>query len=148
MGYTTTFVGSVSLSRKLTFAEARFILNLDREQTGIDAYFQWVPDTTLSNIVWDGQEKFHDYTDQLRWLCRWLGNSGIVAHGTIYWQGEETGDTGVLNVIGNQVFERSDQIPEQKHLKPLTERALQEMALEVLTSLATEEYSASSTKKK
>lgn len=56
MGYTTKFTGAVKLGRKLTLAEAKELLEVDSDKTGIDAYFQWVPADTLEHIVWDGEE--------------------------------------------------------------------------------------------
>jgi hypothetical protein len=84
MGYTTEFTGAIGLSRKLTMAEAKELLEIDETGTitGIREYFQWVPSETLDQIVWDGNEKFYKYTEQLEWLCRWLGEHGIRANGT------------------------------------------------------------------
>src|SRR5688572_15653623 len=99
MGYTTEFTGAVKLSRKLTMAEAKELLDIAddsdiaKKATGIEAYFQWAPADTLEHIVWDGNEKFYEYTKQLRWLCGWLKDRGVSANGELYWQGEEAGDT-------------------------------------------------------
>jgi hypothetical protein len=133
MGYTTSFSGSIELNRKLTMAEAKDILNITSNETGIDAYFQWVPAETLQHIVWDGEEKFYQYVEQLRWLCEWLADRDILANGILFWQGEDTGDTGTIQVIANQAIA----VPNQKLAKspkPLTLRSLQEMALEQITS--------------
>jgi hypothetical protein len=139
MGYTTKFTGSIELGRKLTMAEAKELLEIAASDeaekfTGIDAYFQWVPSEGLDHIVWDGNEKFYKYVEQLRWLCKWLRERNILANGLLYWQGEETGDTGSIVVTANAVSEYPDAKPSQKQPKPLTMRGLQEMALAQLTS--------------
>lgn len=140
MGYTTEFTGAVNLSRKLTLAEARELLQLADDSdhstkvTGIEAYFQWVPADTLQHIVWDGNEKFYKYTEQLRWLCAWLRGRGITANGNLYWQGEETGDTGTILVDNNEVASRPNSKTTVKAPKPLTMDGLGRMALEQVGS--------------
>lgn len=134
MGYTTQFTGSIELSRKLTMAEAKEILDLDNDATGIDAYFQWVPSKDLGYIVWDREEKFYQYKEQLAWLCGWLHKRDIVANGRFYWQGEDTTDTGTLVVANNTMVAYPDDKPSAKSPQPLTLRDLQEMALEQVTA--------------
>lgn len=129
MGYTTEFTGAIELGRKLTMTEAKDLLNITSNETGIDAYFQWAPAETFQHIVWDGQEKFYKYVEQLQWLCEWLNDRSILANGILYWQGEETGDTGTIHVTANQVVARSNGLKLAKAPQPLTLRALQEMAL-------------------
>lgn len=139
MGYTTKFTGAIELGRKLTMAEAKELLeiaNSDDAQkfTGIDAYFQWVPAETLEHIVWDQNEKFYKYTEQLQWLCTWLQSRQILANGFLYWQGEETGDTGMIIVTANHVKARPDDKTNTKSPKPLTLRGLAAMALDQVTA--------------
>jgi hypothetical protein len=140
MGYTTEFTGAIKLGRKLTMAEAKELLEIassDKSETvtGIRAYFQWVPADTLEHIVWDGNEKFYEYTEQLRWLCGvWLEQRGILANGELYWQGEETGDTGVLSVVANNVTAIPNSKPTGKSPRPLTLDDLGKMALDQVTA--------------
>lgn len=140
MGYTTEFTGAVKLSRKLTMAEAKELLDIaesgdSQKFTGINAYFQWVPADTMEHIVWDGNEKFYKYVEQLKWLCGdWLEQRGITANGELYWQGEETGDTGVLSVVGNVVTAIPNSKPTGKSPRPLTLEDLGKMALEQVTA--------------
>lgn len=139
MGYTTEFTGAVELGRKLTMAEAKELLEIassDKSQsiTGIDAYFQWVPSDDLEHIVWDGNEKFYKYKEQLAWLCGWLEKRTILANGCLYWQGEETGDTGTIVVSNNSVVAYPTEKPALKSARPLTIRGLKEMALKQITS--------------
>ena len=140
MGYTTEFTGAVKLGRKLTMAEAKELLEIADDSdtakkiTGIEAYFQWVPADTLEHIVWDGNEKFYKYTEQLRWLCDWLGQRDISANGSLYWQGEETGDTGTLVVADNTVTARPNEKPRDGTPSPLTLDGLGRLALESVTT--------------
>jgi hypothetical protein len=139
MGYTTEFTGAIELGRKLTMAEAKELLeiaegDLSRDATGIDAYFQWVPSEDLHHIVWDGNEKFYKYKEQLAWLCGWLHRCGISANGVLYWQGEETGDTGTIVVTNNCVVAYPSEKPATKTDRPLTLRGLQEIALAQVTT--------------
>lgn len=139
MGYTTKFVGAIELGRKLTMAEAKELLEIAKSDdaqkfTGIEAYFQWVPADTLQHIVWDQNEKFYKYTEQLAWLCKWLSDRQILANGILDWQGEETGDTGSIVVHANHVQARPKEKRSAKTPKPLTLRALGEMALEQVTT--------------
>ena len=135
MGYTTEFTGAVKLGRKLTMAEAKEMLEIDSEKTGINAYFQWSPATTFEHIVWDGNEKFYKYVEQLKWLCGdWMEQRGITADGTLHWSGEETDDTGTITVAGNVVSVHPNAKSDGKDPRPLTLRDLQEMALEQLTA--------------
>lgn len=139
MGYTTEFTGAVKLGRKLTMAEAKELLEIadsgDAQKfTGINAYFQWVPADTLEHIVWDGNEKFYHYTEQLDWLCKWLMDKGVSANGELYWQGEETGDTGLLAVADNKVTRKKNAGPSGKSPRPLSLEELGRMALEQITA--------------
>lgn len=139
MGYTTDFTGAVQLGRKLTMAEAKELLEIADSQnaekfTGIDAYFQWVPANTLEHIVWDGNEKFYKYVEQLQWLCKWLAERGVSANGSIFWQGEETGDTGTLAVADNQVTAQPNQKPPSGSPSPLTLVDLARLALDQATA--------------
>ena len=139
MGYTTRFTGAIALSRKLTFAEAKELLeihemdpNKAKEITGVLSYLQWVPADTLEHIVWDMGEKFYDYIPLLKWVCRWLKDKGITADGKLFWDGEYNGDTGQLVVTNNNVLVEQDKA--EFTPKPLTLRALGEMALEQITN--------------
>jgi hypothetical protein len=138
MGYTTEFTGALKLGRKLTMAEAKELLEIagseDAEKiTGIAAYFQWVPADTFEHIVWDGNEKFYKYTEQLKWLCEWLSRRGISADGTLYWDGEESGDTGALIVAANTVTVQKNGRASGNMPAPMTMEDLGRIALEQVT---------------
>ena len=142
MGYTTRFRGCVVLSRTLTLAEAKELLEINQDETKafipagikIDGYMQWVPTEDLESIVWDEGEKFYSYTEWMAWLCGWLADRQIVAGGELVWQGEETGDSGVLTVQANQVsVVRAPRIPLTSD-RPLTLERLGAIALELATT--------------
>lgn len=140
MGYTTKFSGSIQLSRKLTMAEAKQILEANDDPENIPgekpsrSYMQWVPTEELDHIVWDGGEKFYDYSQWLTWLCNLMKTWGISANGTLGWSGEETGDHGIIEVRDSVVTATPNATKPIGHGAPLTLSALQAMALEQLTS--------------
>lgn len=141
MGYTTEFTGAVKLGRKLTMAEAKELLEINESDksetvTGISAYFQWVPSTDLEHIVWDGNEKFYKYLEQLRWLCDWLDHRSISANGHLLWQGEEIGDVGTITVTDNDVSVQRNVRPPKSSPTPLTMSDLRAMALDQITATA------------
>lgn len=75
MGYTTKFKGAITLSRPLTFGEARKLLEFHDDPDIIagqhpGSYLQWVPTESLDGIVWDGGEKFYEYTEWMQWLVK------------------------------------------------------------------------------
>lgn len=138
MGYTTKFSGCVALSRPLTMAEAKTLLNFNEEpdeipQPNPGGYMQWVPSKSLDAIGWDGQEKFYDYVPWMEWVCAWLKERGIVANGELHWSGEDATDNGRIVVIENTVTSISGSNPTKK-FKPLTLRELADMALEAATA--------------
>ena len=103
MGYTTTFKGSIRLSRRLTEEEAGQLAAIhdDPDRAGTPrphGYLQWVPSRNRQSIAWDGEEKFRDYVEWMEWLCRWLAAHGITADGELIWKGEDPEDHGVLKV--------------------------------------------------
>lgn len=139
MGYTTKFSGAIKLSRPLTMAEAKQILEFNDDPDTIplphpNSYMQWVPGQTLDSIGWDGGEKFYEYEAWLQWLVNWLKERGIEAVGTIYWSGEESTDTGILNVIYGVVTAQSGG-HKPAGFKPMTLRALADLALEQATKV-------------
>ena len=135
MGYTTHFTGQINLSRKLTFAEAKELLDIEdnpdlaEQKTGISGYMQWVPSATLDGIVWNQGEKFYDYIKYMDWVCGWLKERGISANGELHWRGEDMRDTGRIVVTDNVVKTFSNDI-KVRSSAPLTIDMLQAMALE------------------
>ncbi len=140
MGYTTKFTGAIQLSRKLTMAEAKHILEINEEPETLkgkkpnDGYMQWVPTESLDQIVWDENEKFYDYIPWMRWMCELLQGWDIAASGILHWSGESAGDTGTIIVKDNEVQAIVHTKPQASKSRPLTLDALREMALDQLTA--------------
>lgn len=137
MGYTTKFTGHIKLSRKLTMAEAKQILEFNEDPDRIPAphpnsYMQWVPNASLDAIGWDGNEKFYNYTEWLSWLCSWLRERGIETAGLLNWSGEDTDDAGQILVIDG-VVTASTTLKKADRFKPIDLRDLAEMALKQAT---------------
>lgn len=143
MGYTTEFTGAINLSRALTLAEAKELIDLAESDdadvvanaTGVRTYMQWVPTESLDAIVWDDNEKFYEYLPLLEWLCqKWLKERGIEANGELVWRGESSDDVGRIVVKANAVTSHQNDLTTRSGGKPLTARRLGEMALEVVTT--------------
>lgn len=140
MGYSTDFDGTIALSRPLTIAEARTVLDWNEEDRGgtgkpgkhPDGYMQWLPTDDLRGLVWDGNEKFYDYVEWMEWLVARLAEWGIAGNGAIHWQGEENGDTGVLSVTGSTVIATKNKRGAASPRKPLTRRKLGDLAMEIV----------------
>lgn len=141
MGYTTKFSGHIALSRPLTMAEAKQILEFNEDPDFIPdgnrpsrSYMQWVPSETLNAIVWDGQEKFYDYEPWLLWLLQLLSSKGIQASGELRWRGESSDDIGRILVVDSvMTVTKGDKQPPSIH-KPLTLDRLARMALDAATA--------------
>ena len=139
MGYTTEFLGSISLSRKLTLREAKEWLDIydgifDSQPTSLDprpdGYLQWLPTETLDGIVWDGEEKFYDYPEWLLWAIeKFIEPQGIIANGVIVWSGEDADDHGQLEVTDNKIKTIRADKDNYSYLSPLTRIKLAEMAI-------------------
>lgn len=141
MGYTTNFSGHIALSRKLTLAEAKTLLQWAEDPESIDRvhpgnYLQWVPSESLDAIVFDGNEKFYNYAEWMRFVLLFLSEANIEANGTIAWQGESTGDVGTLVVVNNDLtVNKGLGVPRSSH-NPLDLDGLAKIALAQLTEPA------------
>lgn len=63
---------------------------------------QWRPGDEGKEIVWDGGEKFYEYTEWALYLRdHFLVPWGYTLNGTIDWEGEESGDRGRLTFASN-----------------------------------------------
>jgi hypothetical protein len=70
---------------------------------------QWIPNANGTAIVWDGCEKFYEYTAWIKYLIEnFLGPWGYVLDGVVNWQGEGIGDTGKINIKNNKVTVQTD----------------------------------------
>ena len=64
---------------------------------------QWVINED-DELVWDGGEKFYNYTEWLKYLInRFFEPWGVTLNGRITWAGEDRNDRGQINVIDNIV---------------------------------------------
>lgn len=109
MGYTTEFSGSFAIEPPLSAEhQAALVALAETERKEMppgapDAYLQWEPTDDGSALRWDGNEKFYDYVEWLRWLIvEWFRPRGYALSGEVKYQGEEIGDCGRL-VIANDV---------------------------------------------
>ena len=60
---------------------------------------QWVVSDDGSTLGWDGEEKFYEYGNWLRYLIEhFFSKWGRTLEGEISWQGEESDDRGVIYV--------------------------------------------------
>jgi hypothetical protein len=136
MGYTTNFSGSINLSRKLTFPEARMLLSITDDSSKAEGkhpngYLQWVPNVELDSIVWDGNEKFYDYIEWMEWIICFMETLGIDTNGIIHWGGEDPYDIGVITIEdGKLTVVRANKSMQSG--KPLTIKYLEKMALDFL----------------
>lgn len=101
---------------------------------------QWRPTEDGMGIEWDGGEKFYHYAEWLTYIINnFLAPKGYVLNGQVSWQGEDSGDIGVLEVKDNKVIEHAG-------VYELTENSeLEEMASNILEILSVSKVS--STKK-
>lgn len=121
MGYTTSFKGEFKLNKKL---EIDIFLRMNNElrdgeikykddDLEVSGYCQWVPNKSADAIVWDGEEKFYDYIDWLKYLIKVeLAPKGYVVNGSVVWSGEEVDDVGTITVKDNFI-----EVHEKKFVK-------------------------------
>ncbi len=65
---------------------------------------QWVPNEDGTAILWDGKEKFYEYVARIDYRIKnFLGPWGYTLNGEVDWDGEETGDNGVIHIQDNKV---------------------------------------------
>jgi len=139
MGYTTKFSGQIQLSRPLTIAEAKQLLEYAQDADEIPgdkprSYLQWVPTESLDAIVWDGEEKFYFYGECMAWLTKWLKGIGVSSSGVLHWSGDEAGDTGIIAVVDGEVSISKNEYKPSRTSAPLTLDKLARIALDRATS--------------
>ncbi len=91
MGYTTTFTGQVKIEPSLTLADYTELkrLNEDTQSVGPGGYCQWEPAEDGARLVWDGGEKFYDYTEWMQYICDLLTPRGYKLNGVVNGVGED-----------------------------------------------------------
>lgn len=76
----------------------------DPPSTQPGLWCQWVPTKDLQGIEWDGNEKFYNYVEWLKYIVtNFLERWGRTLNGKVIWQGEEVGDVGRIIVTDNKV---------------------------------------------
>ncbi len=78
-------------------------------------------------LQWSGAEKFYDYVEWMQYLINhFIGPWGYFLNGRIKWQGEETGDTGMIEVADNviTVTTLDDDLNKVQHIIKPKERKL------------------------
>ena len=100
MGYNTDFAGQFFLDRPLTSEHLDLLEEYLEEHDGC----QWVPNEERTAVEWDGNEKFYDYSCELRDLIDgFLKPLDYVVNGVVIWTGDDTRDVGTLYVKDNLV---------------------------------------------
>lgn len=112
MGYTTDFEGKFEFDKVLDI-ETKNILDKiaeDRhdehgtDMKGPGVWCQWIPTEDGKGLEWDGNEKFYDYINWLKYLIKEvIKPRGFVLNGEVTWSGEENGDFGKIVVKDNKV---------------------------------------------
>lgn len=84
------------------------VVDYNKPPTGCPGLWcDWkVDDCDKQAIVWDGAEKFYNYTE---WMIYIIENfckpAGYVLNGEIFWEGEDPDDKGKIKVVDNVVKE-------------------------------------------
>lgn len=66
---------------------------------------QWQIKDDRQTIDWDGGEKFYEYIAWIKYLAqKVLAPAGYLLNGKVEWQGEDSNDAGLIEVVDNKVF--------------------------------------------
>lgn len=110
MGYSTYFEGVFELNRKLTVSELETMSTLadwgeDDPEDAPGSECQWVIDEIDNQQILrhDYEEKFNDWDEWLQYLAKQFESWGVKMNGSVVWQGEGTGDCGMIYVNDNEV---------------------------------------------
>lgn len=117
MGYTTEFRGCFELNKALDKETNDFLVKFSETRHDKDGcspsvaapswsavWCQWVPADDGRVIEWDGNEKFYNYVEWIKYLIsEVLAPKGYVLNGDVDWRGEEWGDTGTIFINNNNV---------------------------------------------
>lgn len=106
MGYTTRFDGAFRIEPPLTEHQRLILLGFSGEKHEMlekggcpGGYCQWQPTKDGAGLEWDGNENFYSFEEWLRFLFKeFLEPWGRRLNGDVTYQGEETGDVGLLSV--------------------------------------------------
>jgi hypothetical protein len=65
---------------------------------------QWKYDSDTNSLMWDGGEKFYNYTEWLDYLIEYvLKPNNYILNGEVSWQGQEYSDKGTIIVKDNKI---------------------------------------------
>lgn len=85
----------------------RYKENERREKAGEcqpGLWCQWIPGPDNSYIEWDGNEKFYNYIEWIKYLVtHFLAPWGYKVNGEVEWQGEDREDIGKIIITDNVV---------------------------------------------
>lgn len=95
------------------FFDGKGFMGQDVDDTVIDGnrppstqpslWCQWVPTSDRKNIEWAGGEKFYEYTEWIQYIIdKILIPRGYSLSGSVCFQGEDSGDSGVIGIEGNK----------------------------------------------
>ena len=141
MGYNTDFCGKFKLNKKLTpkrvkeindFSEADHEYDYGKADKGIEQEFpgntcQWIASEKGKCIQWDGNEKFYQPEEWLRYIIKkFLAPYGYVLNGEVWFRGEEFDDAGTIVVRKN-------------HIVTVMNMSFEEFPKEMIVLLAAEE---------
>lgn len=94
------FVGASGMAGQEDTADVADYNSPPGEQPGL--WMQWTPNSNGTGYEWDGGEKFYEYEEWLRYAIEHFFKPwGYTLNGEIEWQGEDSGDRGILNVNNN-----------------------------------------------
>lgn len=113
MGYRTTFDGGFKLDRVLTLGHKNELVEFAAcRHEGPDypgIWCDWVPSEDGTAIVPGEAENFYGYVPWIEYLIEhFLGPWGYVLNGRVHWDGEQTGDSGVIRITDNRVESAPD----------------------------------------
>lgn len=67
---------------------------------------QWKPSMDGSMLMWDGNEKFYNYVEWLKYIIAYLKPKGYKVNGSVKWYGEDREDIGIIDTKDNVVTTR------------------------------------------
>lgn len=108
MGYSTYFDGVFELNRRLTASELETMRNLtdysNKPDDTPDSECQWIIDEVGDTQILrhDYEEKFYNWDEWLTYLTRLFDGWGVKMGGSVVFQGEDTGDCGLIVVEDNK----------------------------------------------
>ena len=105
-----TAPGQIDYNDKTMDFNTRWMENKRREEENEcvpGLWCQWIIETPTNDeqvLCWDGNEKFYNYIEWLKYLIKhFFSKWDVLLNGEILWKGEENGDIGKIVVTDNVV---------------------------------------------